>query len=48
MPYSISEIQKMLRLLDKHTADELETDTLEFKECSGEEKLRDQALELAV
>ena len=48
MPYSISEIRQTLRLLEKHTADELETDTLEFKECSGEEKLRDQALDLAV
>lgn len=48
MPYSIAEIRQTLRLLEKHTADELETDTLEFKECSGEEKLRDQALELAV
>ena len=48
MPYSIAEIRQTLRLLDKHTADELETDTLEFKESSNEEKLRDQALELAV
>ena len=44
MPYSIAEIRQTLRLLDKHTADELETDTLEFKECGSEQKLREQAL----
>ncbi len=48
MPYSITEIRETLRLLDQLTADALESDTLEFKECSSEEKLREQTLELAV
>ena len=48
MPYNVSEIRETLRLLEKQTADELESDTLEFKECNSEEKLREQSLELAV
>jgi hypothetical protein len=35
-------------LLDKQVADDLETETLDFKECPTEVKLRELAKEMAI
>jgi predicted HTH transcriptional regulator len=48
MAYSPEKILSILPLLDKQIADELETETLDFKECPSESKLRELAKEMAI
>lgn len=42
------EIGTLLPLLDEQTAEELESETLDFKECPSEEKLKELSREMAV
>lgn len=48
MAYSIEKILSLLPLLDEQIADDLETETLDFKECPSEIKLREMAKEMAI
>jgi len=46
--HSPENIHSLLPLLDEQIADDLETETLDFKECPTETKLRKQAKEMAI
>ena len=48
MAHSSDKITLLLPLLDEHIADDLESETLDFKECLTEAKLREQAKEMAI
>jgi len=48
MAHSPEKILSVLPLLDEQIADELETETLDFKECPSETKLRELAKEMAI
>jgi len=48
MVYTPEEILSLLPLLDEQIADDLENETLDFKECQTEAKLREFAKEMAV
>lgn len=48
MTHSTQDIFALLSLLDEQTADSLETETLDFKECPTETKLKELALRMAV
>lgn len=48
MAHSSEKILSLLPLLDEQIADELETETLDFKECPTEAKLRELAKEMAI
>jgi hypothetical protein len=48
MAHSSEKILSLLPLLDEQIADDLETETLDFKECPSETKLRELAKEMAI
>lgn len=48
MAHSPEKILSLLPLLEEQIADELETETLDFKECPNEAKLRELAKEMAI
>lgn len=48
MIHSPEKILSLLPLLDEQIADDLETETLDFKECPSESKLREMAKEMAI
>lgn len=48
MTFSQEKILSLLPLLDEQIADELESETLDFKECPTEAKLRELAKEMAI
>ena len=48
MSHSSDKILAVLSLLDEQIADELETETLDFKECPTEAKLRELTKEMAI
>ena len=48
MAHTPEKILALLPLLDEQIADELETESLDFKECSTETKLRELAREMAI
>ena len=48
MAHTPEQILSILSLLDKHIADDLESETLDFKECPTEAKLRELSKEMAV
>jgi ATP-dependent DNA helicase RecG len=48
MAYTPEKILSLLSLLDEQIADDLENETLDFKECPTEAKLRELAKEMAV
>jgi ATP-dependent DNA helicase RecG len=48
MAYTPEKILSLLLLLDKQIADDLENETLDFKECLTEAKLREMAKEMAI
>lgn len=48
MTYSPEKILSLLLTLDEQIADDLETETLDFKECPSEIKLREMAKEMAI
>lgn len=48
MRYRAKEISELLKHLDDCTADDLENETIDFKECPNEAKLRELALEMAI
>lgn len=48
MPYTSDDIHKLLPLLDEQIAESLENETLDFKECPNEERLREMARDMAI
>lgn len=48
MAHTPEKILSLLPLLDEQIADDLETETLDFKECPNEAKLRELAKEIAI
>lgn len=48
MTYSPEKILSLLMTLDEQIADDLESETLDFKECPSESKLREMAKEMAI
>lgn len=48
MSHIAQEVQNLLSLLDEYTAEELESEMLDFKECTTEEKLKELARDMAV
>ena len=48
MAHSSEKILSLLPLLDEQIADQLESETLDFKECPTEAKLRELAKEMAI
>lgn len=48
MAYSADQILSLLSLLDEHVADDLENETLDFKDCPNDAKLRELSREMAV
>ena len=48
MMHTSEKILAILPLLDEQIADDLENETLDFKECQTEAKLRELAKEMAV
>jgi ATP-dependent DNA helicase RecG len=48
MLYRADQVLKMLPLLDEQIADDLESESLDFKECPDENRLRELAREMAV
>ena len=48
MAHTPEKILSLLPLLDEPVADDLETETLDFKECPTEAKLRELAKEAAI
>lgn len=48
MAHTSEKILSLLPLLDEQIADDLETETLDFKECPIETKLRELAKEMAI
>jgi len=48
MVHTPEQILSLLPLLDKHVADDLESETLDFKECPTEGRLRELSKEMAV
>jgi hypothetical protein len=48
MAYTPEKILSLLPLLDEQIADDFENETLDFKECPTEAKLRELAKEMAV
>lgn len=48
MIHTPDDIRALLARLDAHTADDLESETLDFKECPTEDKLRSEARDMAI
>jgi ATP-dependent DNA helicase RecG len=48
MAHTPEQVLKLLSLLHEQRADELESDTLDFKECATEQKLRELSREMAI
>lgn len=48
MAHTVENILSLLPLLDEQTADDLETEALDFKECPTETKLRELGKEMAI
>ena len=48
MAHSLEKILSLLTLLNEQIVDELETKTLDFKECPTEAELRELAKEMAI
>jgi ATP-dependent DNA helicase RecG len=48
MVHTSEQILSILPLLDEHIADDLETETLDFKDCPTEAKLRELSKEMAI